>query len=61
MVSEHLQEKYLFFKIHYQFGSIKYLLGSSSLWMKGLVLGLAVAAGTGYLAMPIDIIPDFII
>ena len=43
------------------FGSIKYLLGSSSLWMKGLVLGLAVAAGTGYLAMPIDIIPDFIV
>jgi uncharacterized membrane protein YkvA (DUF1232 family) len=41
-------------------GIIKYLFGPSKLWMKGLLSALTAAIGTGYLALPIDIIPDFI-
>jgi len=40
---------------------VKYLAGPSKLWMKGLIAAITAAVGTGYLASPIDIIPDFLL
>ena len=47
--------------VHQMIATVKYLIGPAKIWKKTVVAGITAAVGTGYLASPIDLIPDVLL